>query len=78
MASAHWRASGWSNESPPSEGSGVGFQQLVTPLMVARTLLIATALVEMPVGVMLLASPPLVGELILGAPFDAPAAVIHL
>jgi hypothetical protein len=44
--------------------------------MVARTLLIVTASVEMPIGVMLLLSPPLVARLILGASFDSPAAVI--
>jgi voltage-gated potassium channel Kch len=35
-----------------------------------------TALVETPTGVMLLLSPPLVARLLLGAPLDAPAAVI--
>jgi len=44
--------------------------------MVARTLLIVTALVETPIGVMLLVSPPLVARLLLGASLDPPAAFI--
>ena len=44
--------------------------------MVARTLLMVTALAEAPIGVMLLFSPPLVARLLLGAPLDAPAASI--
>ena len=44
--------------------------------MVARTLLIVTALVETPIGVMLLVSPPLVARLLLGASLDPPAASI--
>jgi len=43
---------------------------------VARTLLIVTALVETPLGLMLLLSPPLVASLLLGVPLDAPAAFI--
>ncbi len=42
----------------------------------ARTLLIVTALVETPIGLMLLLSPPLVARLLLGASLDAPAALI--
>ena len=42
----------------------------------ARTLLIVTALVETPLGLMLLLSPPLVATLLLGVPLDAPAAFI--
>jgi len=42
--------------------------------MGANKLLIVTALVEMATGVMLLASPPLVVGLLLGASLDAPAA----
>ena len=44
--------------------------------MVARKLLIVTALVETPIGLMLLFSPPLVVGLLLGASLDAPAASI--
>jgi hypothetical protein len=44
--------------------------------MVAKKLLIVTALVEMPIAVMLLLSPPLVARLLLGASLDAPAALI--
>src|SRR6187431_2808077 len=44
--------------------------------MVARTLLIVTALVETPIGLMLLVSPPLVAGLLLGVSLDEPAAVI--
>jgi hypothetical protein len=44
--------------------------------MVARTLLIATALVETPIGVMLLVSPALVVAILLGVSLDAPAALI--
>jgi hypothetical protein len=48
---------------------------LVQPL-VARTLLIVTALVETPIGLMLLASPSLVVAFLLGASLDAPAALV--
>ena len=44
--------------------------------MVARTLLIVTALVEAPIGLMLLVSPALVVALLLGASLDAPAALV--
>jgi hypothetical protein len=44
--------------------------------MVTRTLLIATALVETPTGVMLLVSPALVAAFLLGASLDAPAALV--
>jgi hypothetical protein len=44
--------------------------------MVARTLLIVTAVVETPLGVMLLLSPPLVARLLLGASLDPPATLI--
>jgi hypothetical protein len=44
--------------------------------MVAKRLLIVTVLVEMPVGLLLLLSPPLVVGLLLGASLDAPAALI--
>ena len=44
--------------------------------MVARKLLIVTALVETPVGLMLLLSPALVIALLLGASLDAPAALV--
>jgi hypothetical protein len=43
---------------------------------VARTLLIVIALVETPIALMLLSSPPLVAGLMLGVTFDQPAAVI--
>jgi hypothetical protein len=43
---------------------------------VARKLLIVTALVETPIGLMLLLSPPLVARLLLGASLDPPAALI--
>ena len=42
----------------------------------ARTLLIVTAVVETPLGAMLLLSPPLVARLLLGASLDPPAALI--
>ena len=42
----------------------------------ARKLLVVTTLVEMPIGLMLLVSPPLVAGLLLGASLDAPAALI--
>jgi hypothetical protein len=42
----------------------------------ARTLLIVTAVVETPTGVMLLLSPALVVALLLGASIDAPAALV--
>ena len=44
--------------------------------IVARNLLIVTALVETSTGVTLLLSPPLVAGLLLGASLDAPAALI--
>ena len=44
--------------------------------MVARTLLIVTALVETSIGATLLLSPPLVAGLLLGVSLDAPAALI--
>ena len=44
--------------------------------MVARTLLIVTALVETPIGLMLLLSPALVVAFLLGASLDAPAALV--
>jgi hypothetical protein len=44
--------------------------------MAPRPLLIVTALAEAPIGALLLASPPLVARLLLGAPLDAPAASI--
>jgi hypothetical protein len=43
---------------------------------VARTLLIVTALVETPLGLMLLLSPALVASLLLGVSLDAPAAFV--
>jgi hypothetical protein len=45
-------------------------------LMIAKHLLVVTALVETATGVMLLVSPPLVVALLLGAPLDAPAALV--
>jgi hypothetical protein len=45
-------------------------------LTVARTLLMVTALVETPIGVMLLVSPALVVPFLLGASLDAPAALV--
>jgi dolichyl-phosphate-mannose--protein O-mannosyl transferase len=44
--------------------------------MVARPLLIVTAVVETPIGLMLLVSPALVARLLLGASLDPPAALI--
>ena len=44
--------------------------------MIARKLLIVTAVVETAIGVMLLSSPPLVARLLLGASLDGPAALI--
>jgi hypothetical protein len=44
--------------------------------MVARKLLIAAAVVEAPIGLLLLFSPPLVAGLLLGVSLDAPAALI--
>jgi len=44
--------------------------------MMARTLLIVTAIVETPIGVMLLLSPALVVAFLLGASLDAPAALV--
>jgi hypothetical protein len=43
---------------------------------VARPLLIVTAFVETPLGVMLLVAPALVARLLLGVSLDAPAAFI--
>jgi hypothetical protein len=43
---------------------------------VARRLLIATALVETPIGLMLLLSPALVARFLLGVSLDAPAALV--
>ena len=45
-------------------------------LMAARTLLIVTALVETPIGLMLLGAPSLVVGFLLGVSLDAPAALI--
>ena len=42
--------------------------------MLARTLLIVTAIVETPIGVMLLLAPALVVPFLLGTSLDAPAA----
>jgi len=42
--------------------------------MVAKKLLIASALIETAAGLMLLVSPPLVVALLLGASLDVPAA----
>ena len=44
--------------------------------MVARKLLIVTALVETPIGLMLLASPALVVPFLLGSSLEAPAALV--
>jgi hypothetical protein len=44
--------------------------------MVARTLLVVTALVETPIGVMLLVSPAPVVALLLGVSVEAPAALV--
>ncbi len=44
--------------------------------MFARKLLIVTALAETPIGLLLLMSPALVAQLLLGASLDAPAAII--
>jgi hypothetical protein len=44
--------------------------------MVAKNLLIVTALAETPIGLMLLLSPPLVARLLLAASLDAPAALV--
>ena len=48
----------------------------MTPVPVARTLLMVTALVETPVALMLLVSPALVVAFLLGVALDAPAALI--
>ena len=45
-------------------------------LVVAKKLLIVTALVETPIGLLLLFSPALVVSLLLGASLDAPAALV--
>jgi len=44
--------------------------------MFARKLLIVTALAEAPIGLLLLVSPALVAQLLLGASLDPPAAII--
>jgi len=44
--------------------------------MEARTLLMVTGLVETPIGLLLLLSPPLVARWLFGASLDPPAAVI--
>jgi hypothetical protein len=44
--------------------------------MVAKKLLIVTALVETPIGLMLLLSPALVAAFLLGTSLDAPAALV--
>jgi len=44
--------------------------------MVARRLLIVTALVEVPISLLLLFSPALLVPLLLGASLDAPAALV--
>jgi len=44
--------------------------------MAARQLLILSALLETPIGVMLLLSPPLVARFLLGVSIDPPAALI--
>ena len=44
--------------------------------MVARRLLMVTALVEMPIGLLLLFSPALLVPFLLGASLDAPAAFV--
>jgi hypothetical protein len=44
--------------------------------MVARTLLMVTAFVETPIGLMLLVSPALVFAFLLGVSLDAPAVLI--
>ena len=49
-------------------------ERLLGRPIVARNLLIVTALVETPIGVTLLLSPALVAGLLLGASLDAPAA----
>jgi hypothetical protein len=51
-------------------------QRLLVRLVVARMLLVVTALAESGVGLTLLWSPPLVAGLLLGVSLDAPAAVI--
>ena len=48
----------------------------MTQRVVARTLLIVTALVETPIGLMLLVSPAVVVAFLLGVSLDAPAASI--
>src|SRR3954470_24937571 len=49
---------------------------MAVQLMVAKKLLVVTALIETATGVMLLVSPPLVVALLLGASLDAPAALV--
>jgi len=51
-------------------------QRLLVQLVGARKLLLVTALIETPTGVMLLLSPALVVEFLLGASLDAPAAIV--
>src|SRR6185503_1213884 len=50
--------------------------RLLAQLMVLRTLLIVTALLETPIGVMLLVSPAPVVALLLGVSLEAPAALV--
>ena len=78
MPLARSRASGSSNESPrsdhtvrPSASTDESWYQ-----MVARKLLIVTALVETATGLILLVSPTLVVAFLLGASLDAPAALV--
>ena len=49
---------------------------LVQLVVVVRKLLVATALAETGVGLVLLLSPPLAARLLLGVSLDAPAALI--
>ena len=51
-------------------------QRLSIQLMVAKKLLIVSALLETATGLALLLSPPLVAALLLGASLDAPAALV--
>src|SRR4051812_44358610 len=69
MPLAGSRASGSSNESPRSD-------HRMVQLMVAKNLLIVTALVETGAGVLLLVSPRLVVVLLLGASPDTTAALV--
>src|SRR4029450_11021142 len=80
MPLAASRASGSSNESPRSDHRVRPLahepQRLAVQLMVARKLLVVTALVETATGLILLGSPTLVVAFLLGASLDAPAALI--